>query len=194
MIDRTDLAARLRERAGRAGVLANDGTPVLYGDADAALDREAADALRPAMAIAMREGRDTNWPAFRECLRASLEASHAAMAALDYIPKAASSEVTASKGAGKDDAFRAALLTYLIEQCSYSYGGSSASEPSPAEFGIAWSWQQSTSDVPRMIDELAEDALRFFRRHLDEADPDADPTEWEREVARHIKSLDGSAT
>lgn len=47
----------------------------------------AADALRPAMAIAMRDGRDTNWPAFRECLRASLEASHAAMAALDYIPR-----------------------------------------------------------------------------------------------------------
>lgn len=45
MTDRTDLAAQLRWRAARAGVLANDGAPVLYGDADAALDRAAANAL-----------------------------------------------------------------------------------------------------------------------------------------------------
>lgn len=45
------------------------------------------EALRSAMAVAEREGRDTNWPDYRAMLRASLEASHAAMAALDSAPR-----------------------------------------------------------------------------------------------------------
>lgn len=40
-------------------------------------------ALRTAYAIADRNGRDTDWPRFRETLRMSLEASHAAMASLN---------------------------------------------------------------------------------------------------------------
>ncbi len=38
--------------------------------------------LRTAMAIAERNGRETNWSGFREALRMSLEASHAAINAL----------------------------------------------------------------------------------------------------------------
>lgn len=40
------------------------------------------DALRSAWQVAERDGRNTNWPMFRSTLRASLEASHAAAAAL----------------------------------------------------------------------------------------------------------------
>jgi hypothetical protein len=43
-------------------------------------------ALRSAWAVAERDGKDTNWPGHREQLRESLEASHAAMAALDSAP------------------------------------------------------------------------------------------------------------
>lgn len=43
---------------------------------------EANQALRSAMAVAEREGKETNWPAYRETLRASLDVSFAAMAAL----------------------------------------------------------------------------------------------------------------
>ncbi len=39
-------------------------------------------ALRSAWCVAERDGQETNWPAFRASLRASLEASHAALAAL----------------------------------------------------------------------------------------------------------------
>lgn len=46
------------------------------------------DALRSAMAVAEREGVNVDWKAFRVTLRASLEASHAAMDALrSYQPK-----------------------------------------------------------------------------------------------------------
>lgn len=43
---------------------------------------EANQALRSAWEIAERDGRETNWAGHRAQLRASLEASHAAMAAL----------------------------------------------------------------------------------------------------------------
>lgn len=43
-------------------------------------------ALRSAWAVAERDGKETNWPGHREQLRASLDASHAAMAALDSAP------------------------------------------------------------------------------------------------------------
>lgn len=39
-------------------------------------------ALQSAWAVAEREGRDTNWQGHRAQLRASLEASHAALTAL----------------------------------------------------------------------------------------------------------------
>lgn len=45
------------------------------------------EALRSAWSIAEREGRDVNWAGHRAQLRASLEASHAAMAALDSAPR-----------------------------------------------------------------------------------------------------------
>jgi hypothetical protein len=44
-------------------------------------------ALRSAWQVAERDGRETNWPSFRESLRASLEASHAAINALASIPR-----------------------------------------------------------------------------------------------------------
>lgn len=43
-------------------------------------------ALRSAWQIAEREGQRTNWPAFRETLRHSLEASHHALNLLASIP------------------------------------------------------------------------------------------------------------
>lgn len=44
------------------------------------------DALRSAWSVAEREGRETNWQGYRAVLRASLDASHAAMAALSSAP------------------------------------------------------------------------------------------------------------
>lgn len=43
-------------------------------------------ALRSAWQIAEREGREINWESFRGVLRASLDASHAAMASLRATP------------------------------------------------------------------------------------------------------------
>jgi hypothetical protein len=60
--------------------------------AQVALLREAHDlanqALRSAWSVAEREGRETNWPGHRAQLRASLDASHAALQCLSSIPKA----------------------------------------------------------------------------------------------------------
>jgi hypothetical protein len=44
-------------------------------------------ALRSAWQIAEREGRETNWAGHRAQLRESLDASHAAMAALSATPR-----------------------------------------------------------------------------------------------------------
>lgn len=43
-------------------------------------------ALRSALSVAEREGVQTNWPAFKATIRASLDASHAAMDAIRSIP------------------------------------------------------------------------------------------------------------
>lgn len=50
------------------------------------------DALRSAWQVAMRDGKETNWPAFRATLRASLDASHAAMDALRSAPQPTNEE------------------------------------------------------------------------------------------------------
>ena len=51
--------------------------------------------LRSALAIAERNGEKTNWPSFRETLRMSLEASHAAMASINAT-------AVRARSAGKD--------------------------------------------------------------------------------------------
>jgi hypothetical protein len=43
---------------------------------------ECNDALRSAMEVAKRDGRQTNWPAFRESIRYALELSHTVINAL----------------------------------------------------------------------------------------------------------------
>lgn len=84
---------------------------------------------------------------------------------------------------------RDAVLTYLLEVCSYSYGGSSASEPSPAEMGISWEWRQTTPDKPALYDQLHADAFAYFERYVNEMDPGEEPTDWDREVMRHRAAL-----
>lgn len=88
---------------------------------------------------------------------------------------------------------RDAVLTYLLEVCSYSYGGSSASEPSPAEMGISWEWRQTTSDKPGLYEALCERALYYFTQYVNEMDPDEEPTDWDREVMRYRTALAGAA-
>lgn len=57
-------------------------------------------ALRSAWSIAERDGRETDWPGHRAQLRASLDASHAAMAALASTPR--SIPFFECPGCGKD--------------------------------------------------------------------------------------------
>lgn len=87
---------------------------------------------------------------------------------------------------------RDAVLTYLLEQCGYSYGGSSASEPSPAEMGISWQWIQVTPEKPGLYEQLCAEALAYYERYVNEMDPGEEPTEWDREVMRHRSALSGA--
>lgn len=58
------------------------------------------EALRSAWSIAERDGRETNWAGHRAQLRASLDASHAAMAAIMSAPRP--SPFFECPGCGKD--------------------------------------------------------------------------------------------
>lgn len=81
-----------------------------------------------------------------------------------------------------------AILTFLCEQHAYSYGGSSASEPTPPEMGLEWHWQASTPERPTLMQQLTKDAIAFYRARLEEADPD-DMSDWERECQEHLAAL-----
>lgn len=86
---------------------------------------------------------------------------------------------------------RDAVLTYLLEYCSYGYGGGSC-PPEPVEMGIAWEWRQSTPEKPGMYQQLCSDALAYYERYVNEMDPGGEPTDWDREVMRHRTALSGA--
>ncbi len=84
---------------------------------------------------------------------------------------------------------KAALFDYLVEYCSYSYGGDSYSEPSPPEFGIQWAWRATTTARPSMLDQLRRDAFAKFDLYVNEMDPDDEPTEFGRLIISHRDAL-----
>ena len=84
---------------------------------------------------------------------------------------------------------KAALFDYLVEYCSYSYGGDSYSEPSPPEFGIQWEWRATTTARPSMLDQLRRDAFAKFDLYVNEMDPDDEPTEFGRLIISHRDAL-----
>jgi hypothetical protein len=70
------------------------------------------------------------------------------------------SAALAEKEEGRD----ALRFRYLIEHCSYHYGMSMA-EPSPAEWGIAWSYQQiSPGEQFETIESLIDAEMAFRER------------------------------
>lgn len=87
-----ELASPPRDDFDRAVLAILDDFDILAARVE--LLREAHDlangALRSSMSVAERDGRETNWPAYRATLRASLEASHAAINALISAPNAMS--------------------------------------------------------------------------------------------------------
>lgn len=84
---------------------------------------------------------------------------------------------------------KAALFDYLVEYCSYNYGGDSYSEPSPPEFGIQWQWQATTTERPGMLEQLRRDAFAKFDLYVNEMDPDDTPTEWDQQIMEHRAAL-----
>lgn len=84
---------------------------------------------------------------------------------------------------------RDAVLTYLLEQCSYGNGGSFID---PAEMGIAWDWQQTEAEKPSLYVAVRNAARAYYERYVNEIDPGEEPTEWDREVMRHRSALSGA--
>ncbi len=98
-------------------------------------------------------------------------------------------EVERLRGALEKTAPKLAVLEFLIEGASYSYGGDSASEPTPPEFGISWQWQASTPERPSMWEQLVRDATKHFSRVVSEIDDEVEPSAFEKECVAHLSAL-----
>ena len=81
---------------------------------------------------------------------------------------------------------KAALFTYLIENCSYAYGNG---YDEPKEHGIEYQWQQSTPSQPELLATLNESAVRWVKTWHSDIDIDAEPTAYDREMLEYADAL-----
>lgn len=121
-------------------------------------------------------------------LKASIVPDETISAAIAEL-SSARSEIARLREALGNAAPKLAVLEFLIEAASYSYGGDSASEPTPPEFGISWAWQASTPERPSMWEQLVCDATKYFSHFVEEIDDERGPDAFEKECIAHLSAL-----